>query len=396
MLYHIDFSKTGMGLSGGETCMLQLIRHSGLAGWKSVLGTTDNGRETYTRLGFCESSMLTYCVVNSWSCEQMSLIGSYVVRTRRALKVVNSLRPRPRDVLICHCDYFPTTLPFWALRRKHPHCQFIYFAHMPAPALLRGYRGHFTDRWSMPGPRLLFTHLNQWLAKLLTSRQGTIVAVNECFRPLLEKQYPRNRVEVLRHFGGIETGAEDYRNCPKPYDVAWLGRFHAQKGLDELVEVLVRLKALRPGFRCLVIGGGSSESEAAFRLRLEQGGIARNVHLAGTVVGREKYRLLSQARAFAMTSLYESFGIVTLEAMSLGIPVVAFDLPPFDVFGDGICRVPVLDTAAFAGQLAELLTRPAWHAKCEATAIEASARFSWKATWEDFAGILERNGCRSD
>ena len=69
-LYHIEFAKTGHGMSGGERCMLEQIKFFKDNGIKNVLLTTDNGKETYTALGLLEDDLLTYVTIDSFKNEQ--------------------------------------------------------------------------------------------------------------------------------------------------------------------------------------------------------------------------------------------------------------------------------------------------------------------------------------
>lgn len=48
------------------------------------------------------------------------------------------------DIVFCHSDFFPNTIPTYLLSRKNPAARMLYFFHMLAPNLLKGYEGEYT------------------------------------------------------------------------------------------------------------------------------------------------------------------------------------------------------------------------------------------------------------
>lgn len=99
-----------------------------------------------------------------------------------------------------------------------------------------------------------------------------------------------------------------------------LGRISWEKGLDRLIAAL----PLVPGAR-VVIAGGDADGQAGHLAReAERLGVASRVTiLARHVAGEDKEALFAAARAFAMTSLSENFGLAAFEAMRRGLPVLA-------------------------------------------------------------------------
>jgi glycosyltransferase involved in cell wall biosynthesis len=100
-----------------------------------------------------------------------------------------------------------------------------------------------------------------------------------------------------------------------------LGRLVRRKGVDEVIEALRRLPAAE-----LVIAGGEGERDPDVpRLRecARRAGVADRVHIVGPVARTEVPALLRSADAVVCVPWYEPFGIVPLEAMACGRPVVA-------------------------------------------------------------------------
>ena len=126
------------------------------------------------------------------------------------------------------------------------------------------------------------------------------------------------------------------------------GRLTPQKGFDLLIEAFARLAAAHPDWRLRICGGGP-EREELERL-IDQHGLADVVSLTGRVkrLGEE----MARASLFVLSSRFEGFPLILVEAMSKGLPVVSFDCPtgPREVIHDhrnGIL-VPPADIDALA------------------------------------------------
>jgi glycosyltransferase involved in cell wall biosynthesis len=87
-------------------------------------------------------------------------------------------------------------------------------------------------------------------------------------------------------------------------------------------------------------------------------GIADKVHLKGFVSDELKYQILENSDLFTLISLHEGFGVVYLEAMYCGLPVIAADQGgQVDILKDGATGrlVPIGDETAIAQSLSEYL-----------------------------------------
>lgn len=149
------------------------------------------------------------------------------------------------------------------------------------------------------------------------------------------------------------------RNATVALFCATLDAAHLTKRLDLLLEALRR--ATRSDLRLLVVGGGPLERR--YRGLARELGVADRVIFAGTRPFRELPALYRAADFLALPSELESFGIVALEALASGIPVLASSLPALrrlvsegvdgflveprdvDAFAAGLDRMAALDGA---------------------------------------------------
>lgn len=103
--------------------------------------------------------------------------------------------------------------------------------------------------------------------------------------------------------------------------MATVGRVVARKATTQLVKALAA--ARRERAHLLIVGDGPDA--ASVRAAALEAGLAERVHLAGQVSEQRKYRALSVADVFVSASQHEGFGLVFLEAMAFGLPVICYD-----------------------------------------------------------------------
>ncbi|MBN1993081.1 MAG: glycosyltransferase family 4 protein [Anaerolineae bacterium] len=146
---------------------------------------------------------------------------------------------------------------------------------------------------------------------------------------------PLSRLDVV--FNGVNI--DDLRNghskeeliafrdrCARPQDrvVFAVARLVYQKGLHRLVEAAPRILAQFPETRLIIAGRGPEAKnlkQEAWHL-----GVADCIDFVGFISDKERNRYYQTACCAVFPSLYEPFGIVALEAMALGCPVVVSDV----------------------------------------------------------------------
>lgn len=122
-----------------------------------------------------------------------------------------------------------------------------------------------------------------------------------------------------------------YSDCTAKSAI-FVGRFSKQKDVGSLLHIWTLVHERYPDW-CLHIYGGYGEEQDSILAKIKQMDANIQVHEATSNM-MEKYR---ESSILLMTSSYEPFGLVLPEAMSCGLPVVAFDCPygPADIITDG-------------------------------------------------------------
>lgn len=182
----------------------------------------------------------------------------------------------------------------------------------------------------------------------------------------------------------VPGGVNLCRFSPEPPEardgqpILFVGRFVAQKGVEVLLYALAILLRRAPSARLVLAGEGPQR----FYLRrlARYLGISEQVHLVGWQTGDQLVQLYRQAAVVAVPSLYEPFGLVALEAMACGRPVVASATGGLkEIIGEdgqaGLLARPG-DHLALAQQLAQLLD-PELARTTGDSARRRAERYSW-------------------
>ena len=163
------------------------------------------------------------------------------------------------------------------------------------------------------------------------------------------------------------------------------GRLTWQKGFDLLIDAYVPLARERPDWQLRIYGDGNRRQR--LRRRILRHGVYNNVFLMGAT--RRLGEFMSRASVFALSSRYEGFGMVIVEAMSKGLPVVSFDCPrgPGEIIDherDGLL-VASQDVPAMTRALRELMDDSDRRRRYGTAAVDKARQFEIDeigAQWE--------------
>ena len=152
-----------------------------------------------------------------------------------------------------------------------------------------------------------------------------VVAPSRYVADLLEREYDvdADRVGVVLNGVDLEAFSPGGRRAEVPTLLS-VSRLSEQKGLDVLLAAFARVREAMPRARLEIAGDGPGR--AALEAEIDRRGLRDAVTLHGYVRHAALRDLYRRAHAFVSASVYEPFGLTTLEAMACGTPAVASSL----------------------------------------------------------------------
>jgi glycosyltransferase involved in cell wall biosynthesis len=149
-----------------------------------------------------------------------------------------------------------------------------------------------------------------------------------------------------------------------------------QKRVTTLLPIVEALAPRFPALTLRLAGDGPTRSRLEREVRAL--GLAGRVIFRGALTAAEVHQELRQATLLVLPSSYESFGIVALEAMAAGVPVVASELPALrEATGGHAYLLPVEDTALWAQTIGRLLQDDSERLATAARGRAWAAQFTW-------------------
>jgi glycosyltransferase involved in cell wall biosynthesis len=215
-------------------------------------------------------------------------------------------------------------------------------------------------------------------------RSDAVVAVSQYAALQIARRYgvPTERLHVLPN--GIDTSA--YSAAPEPRgepkgkcEIVYVGRWHARKGVPQLVRALAAARAVAPGLSLTLIGSGPLES--SLRAEVASLGIEGLVSFKSGLSDADVVAAYRGAGLVCIPSLQEGQGIVALEAQACGAPVVATragGLVEAVLEGETGMVVEPGDVHALARALAVMSSSGEMRRAYGEKAAEGAAGFSWR------------------
>ncbi len=166
--------------------------------------------------------------------------------------------------------------------------------------------------------------------------------------------------------------------------VGFAGRLVYEKGVQDLVEAVPKIRAEHPGLRVVIAGDGPYKEELVEACRKR--GVTETVSFTGFLNERELPAMLAATNATVVPSLYEPFGMVALEAASAGAPLAVSATGGLaEIVQPGVTGMtfPHSDPPALAEAVGSLLAEPR---KAKAIARRALAMVGERYGWQGIAG----------
>jgi len=295
--------------------------------------------------------------------------------------------PKRGNILIYSpSDFLWDTLPAFVWKLRNKKAKWVVCIFLVVPSLFRDYSRSFSknNSFSLPTFQRLLYFLSQQLTISIGKRWADqILVLNKMDKGyLVEKRgVDESKVSVVN--GGVDySHITSLKTKVKMYEGIFLGRFHPQKGIFDLIKIWKLVCDKKPDAKLCIIGSGPESLVEKVRATIKENDLSNNIELVGSKIGDEKFLLLKSSSIFLCPSYYESFAIVVAEAMACGLPVVAYDLPIYkDIYGENILKVPLGNLDQFADTIISFLNND----KLRITFGLDGQKFVQRYDWDEIA-----------
>ena len=184
---------------------------------------------------------------------------------------------------------------------------------------------------------------------------------------------------------------EQITRSRKSFDACFVGRLTKSKGIFDVLRLSQVLREQSRRSIIAVVGDGPEKNRVEDLIAKER--LEGDLLLLGIVSETSKYKVLSEARVFVFPSYHEGWCIAIAEALSCGLPVVAYNLPIYDeVFNEELIKVSTGDVNAMVREVVYLLDNPEIARNIGERGREFVKRYEWNEVAEkELCAILRRD-----
>ena len=246
---------------------------------------------------------------------------------------------------------------------------------------------YVSDRSS---PNVPMGRIHRWLRKILYPRAAGVIAQTQIAKEIYSKIYTPKSITVIgnpiRHISQIEK-------VEQSNTIISVGRLIKTKHYDRLIRIFNQIG--RTDWNLMIVGGDAQKQNQMVKLEalLKELGQPKNIILAGNRSDVDE--LLLKSRIFVFTSSSEGFPNAIGEALSAGLPVVAYDCVagPSDMVhnGENGYLIPLFEDEVFIQKLNHLMNNPEERERMGKKSLEYALDYSEEAICKQYYQFITRN-----
>jgi len=374
-------------MSGGDRIWIECAKR-----WAKERGiivkvfTTEEGIERGQYYGLRRANYVL------WSSSKFKKFGVYIIYVWRIIKgclaAIRISKICGKNIVIfSSSDFMPDSIPAWIMKMRLKNSKWVaaFYLFAPSPFSKESpYKGKLFIRG-------LLYYLSQIPIYWLIKKYADMVWVtNDLDRwRFISKRLPPEKVVAIRW--GVDTTTPSTIPEPKEkkFDAVFIGRFHPQKGILELIDIWKLVCEKRPYAKLAIIGTGELEKDV--RKKIREYRLENNVTLFGFKDGVEKLKIFKESMIVVHPATYDTGAIAPMEAISCGLPAVMFDLPALRTYyPKGVIKVPKNNLSMFAESILNLLSNAKLYETLKEEAIQLTRELDWNKKTDELLNLIRK------
>lgn len=201
----------------------------------------------------------------------------------------------------------------------HPSIALAEFLDVPLVSTIHATEAGRHSGW-VSGPTNRQVHSVEWW---LVTESDSLITCSASMRDEVNRLFGYDAGDITVIHNGIDVRTWPFAPSPRtsgPAELLFAGRLEYEKGVQDLLAALPRIRRSHPGTTLTIAGDGTQRDWLLDLARKHR--VAKAVNFLGAVGHEDLVALMHRCDAIVLPSRYEPFGIVALEAAATGIPLV--------------------------------------------------------------------------
>lgn len=351
-------------ISGGDVIAAEFAKCWKNSGNIITIATHESGAKFFRSRGI-ENSMLA--VTSGASSERFGVLVSALVKTMSAILQSIFWKGQKPDIIFSSSWMWTDFFPALILKVRFPRSKFVCGCYLLLGSPnTNSYGSSVLNRWTL------------WLVYVLGGglmrRTADIVWTAS---PLdAENLHNNYGIKTYAVRGGVDVSlCRAARSEGKEFDAVFMGRFHPQKNILELIDIWKIVHSQMPEARLLLVGDGFLKND--INSYIKKLGLENVIKVERMLDGEEKFKTLASSRLCVSASHYDSGNLSLDEAMACGVPGIVYDIPLL-YYPQGVIKIPCFEKTLFAQSVIDLLSNISVRERLSQEALDFGETLDWK------------------
>ncbi len=357
------------GGAGGDKIFVEFTKRWSEAGENLTVISNESGRT------FCLAHRFPDQLIKVWPSSWTDRFGVFFSMAYKSIYCLLRSFFYPAgniDVIFSSSFIWPDFLPGLVLKFKNPRIRLVVASYIfIVPPWAKNYHGKLINSLTL----YLVQAVSLFLMKNFADG---IFTASKYDAPRYLSNSRRQKLKAIPVRGGVDY--DFFHKVPKQkkvFDGIFVGRFHPQKNIDELIDIWKDVVRQAGNKKLAIIGDGYLKNSLRTKVKDEK--LEGSIMFLGRLDGEKKAKILKSSKIFCSASHFDSGNIALDEALACGIPGIVYNLPGLH-YPAGVIKIRIGDTNAYTKAINMLLHDNTVYSRLVKEAIALAASLDWDIT----------------